>query len=74
MNPVRFEIATQNSVRPQSRSSAKPATAVGIAVGRLIVTISALRPQKLYFESTYAAKSPKTTLKTVAQKLVTIES
>jgi hypothetical protein len=37
---------------PQSRSSAKPATAVGIAVGSEIVTIKALRPQKLYFEST----------------------
>ena len=31
---------------PQSKSNAKPATAVGIAVGKEIVTITALRPQK----------------------------
>src|SRR5215203_2149808 len=59
---------------PQSNRSAKPATAVGIAVGSEIVTIRALRPQKLYFERTYAANRPNRTLKTVAQKLVTIDS
>src|SRR6185503_5096191 len=52
---------------PQSNSNAKPATAVGIAVGNEIVTMSALRPQKLWRDKTYAAKRPKMTLKTVAQ-------
>src|SRR5262245_44023137 len=59
---------------PHSSSKANPATAVGIAVGSEMVTITALRPQKSYRDSTYAANRPKSTLKTVAQKLVTTES
>jgi len=39
-----------------------------------MMMISAWRPQKLYRDSTYAAKSPNITLKTVAQKLVTSDS
>src|SRR5205085_2674538 len=35
-----------NPYGPHNRSSAKPATAVGIAVGSEIVTMTALRPQK----------------------------
>src|SRR5205823_5550045 len=37
---------------PHRSNSAKPATAVGIAVGSEIVTMIALRPQKLYLERT----------------------
>ena len=37
---------------PTKARERNPATAVGIAVGREIVTIIALRPQKLYFERT----------------------
>jgi hypothetical protein len=39
-----------------------------------MITITALRPQKLYLDKTYAANNPNSTLKTVAQKLVTIDS
>ena len=59
---------------PHNKSSANPATAVGMAVGSEIKTVTALLPQNLYFAKTYDANSPKITLKTVAQKLVTMES
>ncbi len=47
LNTMRREQTAERTVGPQSSSNAKPATAVGIAVGREMVTMSALRPQKL---------------------------
>ena len=59
-----------NPLRPHTNNSAVPATAVGIAVGRLMMIMSAALPLNSYLLITQAAVNPNTTLHKVATLLV----